>query len=457
MIRPHRHRLSLVAAAPLLVTGLGALAQGDGSHTDNLDLLRTSYSPFCEAAMLCHYGTRGAGDIPDRAAAAPVPAPAPVARTPAPGPVAPEPRPSLASVYHQPEAFNAPPAPPEPIQSLPFETEFALETRGTAVLDEEGTRFELGIIPSFALTRTGPGDSLDLRGSARLVRAEDDVQARSVEIDGAYGRQIDSVTAVALSGGLSVTDPDPDGLGGGGEVDAPVVTIEGEAGVSRRFGRLDASGQISAGRTVSEDETESGWRTGAGLRLGYSVSPILAPFIEARIANDRFDLGRSSTALSLLVGASAQWTNGWSGEAVIGQGWRRDDGTGATEADDLLFESSVQFDPNPTLGLRMAFDTSIEPGSADQGPRTTHGLEASADYRINPFLSLTARVEARWEDESGDEPASRRLGAGASGTLEIGPHVAASLSYDYAVRTDPAQVPAEADEHRIGAGLTLRR
>lgn len=449
----------LLAGAFFALPAPMGFAQGDGSLSNNPDLLRGSYSPFCEPAMVCHYALQGGAPVQ-----APVVSAAPVLAAP--------PVPEIPVVVSAPLHDPAPyPVTFEPV----WDMRASLALRGSIISSGGAVRYEAIAAPEVGWVYRGSATQVDAGASLELVQPADG-QARvgAVGLDLDVSHAIGPTTGLAANLALRLSQDDARalGVGGAGTVTAPVeVTGSADASLVQRFGKADVTLSGGVLRTVLGDtvltggviednagRSFTGYR--GGLRLGYALTPIVGVFTSGNVGRDIFDapdiaLGASRTGwrYDARVGITANWQDVTTLEASIGSGWRTYDDAGLTGTRSVLYGFALGFNPSESLRLRASFDTALAAGSGATVGGADYTLALEAAYRVNEWLGLRATASAGWLDVA--QP-TWRYGAGLGADITVGQRTGLTFDYAYGWREDPAAAVPVRDEHRVSAGVTLR-
>lgn len=454
-----------------------AHAQGDGSHSNNADLLRGSFSPFCEPAMLCHQGR-----VQPEVAAVPAPA------TPAPAAPAPSASPVIASTVYAPEVA-AVPAPISPVstqpslgypaaQWSPWRASYGVSLRGAYVHFGGTNRYEALVVPNMALSYNGQGRTARIAGEATLVQPHNgEARLGGAKLNTSYSQALSSTTGLRLDGSITLDQDDPNGLDvrPAGVMTGPLeFRAAANAGVTQQFGRFDLTTGLGVSRSqkgetrlangsVIDNSGSDRTSVSADIRLGYRITPIFGVFVSGDGSREEFDhistdIGarRSGWNYAIRGGINANWHDQTTVEASIGSGWRLYDDATLPETQSLLYGFALGYNPDPTLRLRAALDTTIEPGSVGAVSSVDHTLSLEASYRVNQLLGLRGTASASLSEAQGTGVTTRRYGARLGADIAIGPHTDMTLDYGYGWREDPAAVPQVLTEHRFSAGVTLQ-
>lgn len=454
----------LAGALGVLSAGL-AHGQGDGSVTNNPDLLRGSFSPFCEPAMLCSVAENP-----------PPPVPAPVASM-APEPLAPaapapldNPAPVPAALPSAPMAYPLSP-------SSPWRAGYGIALRGAFVHARGANRYEALLIPNASLRYSGAGTEISLSGDATLVQGlRREFRIGGATLDGSLAHALGPTTRLGLEGAVALERDDPQGLDvtSSGVATAPLrLDASLQGALTQQLGLFDLTGTLALDRGerggtrlasggVLDNSGENRTRFSGGMRLGYALTPLLGVFVAGEAGRDEFDavdpaLGvrRSGWTYAARAGATANWQERATLEASIGTGWRTYDAS-LPDTRSLLYGLALGYNPDPTLRLRAALDTEIAPGTGSGAASTDYTLSLEAAYKVNQWLGLRGTASGSWSEAQGTGALTRRYTAGLGADLVLGPHSDFALDYRYGWRNDPAATPREADEHRVSAGVSLQ-
>lgn len=465
----------MVSAAGFAVPG--ALAQGDGSGTNNLDLLRTGYgSQFCETAMLCSAVRENASEVVFVA-------------PPSAEPTQPQARAATASqLQARPEpARSGPSASSSTLSDLaprvsdsvpPFETQLSVTLRGSYANGTSGPSYEAAIVPAIEVSRTGPASTTEMGTRAGLVYADDQtIRIGEGAADFDFTQAFGPSRRFGLQAALRASQDDPEGLdlSGTGVETAPLrVSGRLDATVAQTFSRARA--ELSAGvfrETVSPTQLEDGTvldntsenitALSGGIRLSYAVTPILGAFAVADVTREDFDsispelaASRNGWRYALSGGVTGNWSDLVTLEASIGAGRRTFDDVRLAAVDAILYGAALGFNPDPATQLRLSFDTAIAPGTGARAATLDHTLALAAAYKVNSWLGLRASARALWQEATGSNAIIRRYGAGVGADVALGANSSLALDYAYDLREDASADPQTAEAHRISAGLTLR-
>jgi hypothetical protein len=227
----------------------------------------------------------------------------------------------------------------------------------------------------------------------------------------------------------AISDPDfPAG------VDFPpgVHGLKGSIGVDRT-GPAVIQAEAKVNRTIYENGTSGGLvvdqgdRTntvfGARLRLGYAVTPSLAPFVEGELARREFDrtvdsdgLRRSGDLLFLRAGIAVDRGPILTGGLAVGFGIATFDDPALAAIRAFVVDGNVMWSPTAlttvTFDAATAFNPSTDLASAGSA---VYDASAALAYAWRTNVSLQAKLAARHERFQGtgdvDTDATARLAA----------------------------------------------
>ncbi|RDE08397.1 outer membrane beta-barrel protein [Pelagibacterium lacus] len=468
MLRP-AHIFAVLCLAGTGSAGFAALAlaQGEGSGTDNPDLLRGSYAAGCAPGTLC--------DFPQVDLFAP-----PIVR-PMPLPAAPAvaPAPLLPPVAAMPATLPMLPIEAGAIQPrTEWEGAYALGLRGAYVRTGSEERFELLAIPQISFSRAAAATRYDFDANATIVAPDSsDMRLGGAGVSGTIEHRLAPGAALVFNADLDIEQDAPDGLGvdEANVAQAPTTLSGGvSAAYGQRFGQFDLT--LSAGLsnrwmeptlladgTMRDNAYRSALAYEGGLRLGYAATPILGTFVSGEIGREDYlaadpDLlaSRSGMVASLRAGVTGNWSDVITAEASIGTSWRDYDSPLVRDAQAWLYGVSLGFAPTSTTQFTAGFETELAAGSGASGADAVYLASLAAHHRINPWLALRASASAQWDVPVDGSATARTYGAGLGTELAIGPHASAEFDYGYGWRDDGDPAAPPRDEHRISGGVTLR-
>ena len=360
-----------------------------------------------------------------------------------------------------------------------FDLDWSLALRGAYVRDEAGERFEALVIPSVTLTRESMRGGFQLEASAEIAKRSLDayrLAALGASISGGY--QLDALTAFTGRLDLALTQDAPGNPAVPSDAAAAAVigSADAEAAVTREMGLLDVTLRGTAGRivygsttrndgTVTDNSAQDNWRAGAGLRLGYAVTPVFTAFVDGSVGYQYYDrvspvyLAKLDGAdYALRAGLSGTWTSVLEAEASVGLGLRRFADPGFAEVVSTLYDASLTFRPDETVTLGANFSTSIGAPGPDSGgtARVEYAAAADARYQVNTWLAL--RASAGWSHATlagtTDSETTFDAGAGLDYLLKEFTTLTADYAYDWTGNNVDA-IPET--EHRVTLGVTFAR
>lgn len=273
---------------------------------------------------------------------------------------------------------------------------------------------------------------LGLEGRLPFLISGDDEQEPSISADVALRLDIDRETTLTASGGYAFTQDDPGSAAvaeaidpirfpGVGTANEPVVqtlngalTLSRQAGAFRTLAEVTALRQtvgdarLSTGQTISQDDLNY-TRYGGRLRGGYSISPVLTPFVEVelsqRVMDERPDSsGRDRNALryALRLGTAFDRGEKLSGEVAIG--YVREDIADAALADiaGLSVSADVTWSPRRQTDIGFGLATATTTSSAaDTSGALVYAANLGVLHRARANLELNGEVSLQYQDEIG--------------------------------------------------------
>jgi hypothetical protein len=367
-------------------------------------------------------------------------------------------------------------APPERLEPS-LDLDWNIGLRGAYELGSAGGEFSAIVSPEFTLTHEGLNTDLTLTGAGELV-VTDSGKTRISSLNlGANGRyELGELSRVDGTFDLALTQAEPDDASLPANTAIAPVVFEGEAGASftQDIGAFEGTLRGSLGRSLHgmttlddsstiDNSAENDWRLGAGARLGFKLTPLLTPFVDAGVEWQRFD-APSPTLLVYLdaltysakTGVSYEHDSTLTAEAAAGVAWRDYSDPSLTDAASLTADASLSFKPSETLTLSAALDTSLAPSELLPGDTVvSYVATGSATYVVNPWITL--RGSAGWSTEHtlGSGAVTTIASAGAGLDYKVTDHAAVTADYAFG-RTDAPPAPVE-DTHTVSVGVKFSR
>ena len=371
-------------------------------------------------------------------------------------------------------AASLPVAAGEPL----FDLDWRLALRGAYAGGGDAARFETLVLPEVAVARKTLRGGYALSAGAEIaVGGPDDARLQALEAALSGDYRLDAVTGLAGRLELALSQDAPDFSGRPDDVAAAslVAAVDAEAAFTRQAGLLELTLRGSVGRTghgpttfndgaIADNGAQDNWRTGAGLRLGYAVTPILVAFVDGDAGYQLYD--RPSPAYlvkldaadyALRTGLAARWPGVLEAEAAAGVNLRRFAEPGFADIVTALYDASLTWHPDETLALGGRFSTTVGAPGPDAGGTARIAYEAAADlrYQMNPWLAV--RGSAGWSHASFAGTADSETGVEAGAGLDYLLNAVTTLTADYAYgATSENSGPPEV-EHRLTLGATLAR
>ncbi|QLF68114.1 outer membrane beta-barrel protein [Peteryoungia desertarenae] len=245
---------------------------------------------------------------------------------------------------------------------------------------------------------------------------------------------------------------DPNAISGA-SVQSGVHQFNGGLSLQRELGLLRGTVSADVTRSVYSDaEFPNGTnlsladrdRTSAVLttRLGYQVSPVLIPFIEASIGRiaydeerDRAGFARSADTYAARTGVALDLGEKLRGELALGYTMQRYDDSRLADIEAYTVDGNVTWSPRLGTNVNLALRTSIEPS-------TTPGVSGSVLNEVNLGLSqqlretLVARLSGstRWTRFDGNASTNDRqtmaVGAGLTWGINRYLDLTADVNYE---------------------------
>jgi hypothetical protein len=373
---------------------------------------------------------------------------------------------------------NCIPNPPHEWDDPWYDLDWSLAFRGAYVHTSTGSYFEAIANPSLSFTHEFLRGSYAFSASAEVSRSSiEDLRLGAIRGSFAGEYRIDESTTAAGTMNLALTRASSSVPGTMPTIAVQPLVFTGDAGaeIEREFGPLVVSGRAEATRTVYGPTTmidssvvdnshQNTWLLGAGLRLGYRVTPILTAFVDGSIDHQRYDEASPTYLVRLdatdyegRVGVSANWHEILEAEASVGYGLRRFNDPMFADASSILYDAALIFRPDETLDIRGAFTTTFgAPGANTSGSaRLEYAARGDIGYKVNPWLKLRATAGWRYAELIGTADTERGHNAGVGADYLLNEFTTLTADYDYSFgqsTPNPAQ-----DQHKVTLGITFSR
>lgn len=354
-----------------------------------------------------------------------------------------------------------------------FDVDWSLGLRGGYITGTSGSRFTASLVPLVSLSHKGLRSSFTLGAGAELVQTTTDpfrIATANLALTGAY--RLDPYTVINASGGLSLSQdaPNPPAI----EAAPQILSGTTEASITRDMGRFSVGLRGSLNRTVYGPTTTTGgvivdneWQNNVvpevGLRLSVPITPVLSAFAEGS-ANYRFfdgispDLGVSLNGPTYMgrTGLAYEFNDFLSGEASVGLALRRFD-AGLPDVSAILYDASLVFTPDETTTLTASLGTSLDTPGTTAGALAKVKYTAAADlrYKVNPWVTL--RSSAGWyhTDVAGTGGTETGYNAGIGADYLLNERTTVSIDYVFEHAEAPPATPT--DTHKLLVGLTVAK
>ena len=408
-------------AAPVLAANEDLQLVGDGSMTDNRDLLRGSYE--------CGYGC------------------------------------------------DAGPPPSEPY-TPPFDIEWSVALRGAYVQEGTTSRWETSLVPALGISHEGLRSTFDLDAEAEIIKPQDSVaRIGALRLSAAGEYALDEVTNFATDGNLALTQAAPsDPTNPAGTLIAPRVTEADFAatltrdisvafvGIRGTVGRTDYGDTTLNSGVLVDNSFSSNTRYGGGIRVSHRLTPIILVFADGSVEYRTYDapsptllVPLDSTDYVAKAGLRAEIGDILEAEVSAGVALRRFTSAGLADVRATLYDASVTFRPGDTLELTGSVGTEIgAPGPNGTGTASIARIVAGeARYKVNTWWSVWAA--AGWSRKTAvaapDEETSFNVGAGSE--YRVNAHVSLTADYTFTHREVTAVAPV--NTHKVTAGVKVSR
>lgn len=273
---------------------------------------------------------------------------------------------------------------------------------------------------------------VSLRGNVPVQLSGDEPAEPAFDSSAALRLDLAADTTLRLTGGYAFSRVDPDSAAVFAVLDPILLPdlavdgqsdrhrLNGEAELSRSVGLIALSGALNTerrfngdarlndGTSISQSDLDFN-RYGARLRAGYSVSGVLAPFVQAQISQRVMDerpdaAGLDRNALGYVLSAGLAFDRGDKLRGEIAVGYLAED-----LADDSLQDISglslggfVNWSPQreTDVALSLSTDTSLG-SSADVSGAINYSGNLAITHRARANLELTGEIGGSYEAVTG--------------------------------------------------------
>lgn len=361
----------------------------------------------------------------------------------------------------------------------PFSVDWSLSLRGAYVQDKNGNHYQGIVAPSASLKHDFLRGTYSINGSAELTKSTvEDARINALRLGATGSYQLNDVIGLAGSANFELTTPSAssNGYPTGTASASQQITGGAQGSVSYDWGYLVSTARGSVQRSVYgpttlnngtqiDNSANDNWQTGAGLRIGYKVTPILTAFVDGSVGYQFYDrlspsygVKLDGTDYAVRGGVSAKWNSVLEAEASVGLGLRKFTYGAAGDIVSNLYDASVTFRPDETLSIRGALATTVgAPGANASGAaRIEYAATGDVSYKVNPWVTLRGSAAYRYAVFSDSANVETGYSVGAGADYSINDNVALSGDYRYGVTTTAPANTTE-DEHRVTVGVTLKR
>jgi hypothetical protein len=359
-----------------------------------------------------------------------------------------------------------------------YTLDWSLGLRGSYSRDGAGERYKAVALPSVTLTHVG--NRLSFHGTADgqfSTTGSGVVNVDQARLSAGSALQFNRDASLATNASLAMTQESATASDVATDVaTTPIeVSAAADATLSQKFGHLNLALRGNVGRNVfgattlvngtrTDNTSQNSTAGGAGLRLGFQLTPVLELFADGAAGRTVFDAPSTSLGTKLdgnlytaKAGVAAKWNSTLEASASVGLGLEHFDDGSLADVTATLYDANFTLRPSETLTLTGDFATSIGAvgpnGSGSAKVESTATLGAS--YTVNPWL--TWRASAGWHDaryaDSSVTDTGYDLGVGAD--YQLSRHTRLSADYGFA-HSQIAPNPAT-DTHTVSIGVTFQK
>ncbi len=356
--------------------------------------------------------------------------------------------------------------------------DWSVNLRGAFQKDHKGERFDIIATPEISISHENNNSQYDLGVSASLLKQLDgEFRLFGGNVDFSSNYIIDRETRASLDANLNATQLSPNDASIGSGIAQPPITVGGSANgtISRQFGRLNAELRGSISRSVSgESQLISGlWQDnsvgnntalGAGLRVGYELTPIFTIFGDASYIRTNFDnnsamlaTSQSNNSYTFLAGIAGNWQDVLNAQVSVGSGLVQYDSALIDDVPGTMFNSSISYLNGHGAEFTASFSNNISAVDPSLGASTKidYSTSASARYQVNDWLTARASINAGWAHYDGIDDIERTHSYGVGADYNYNRYTV--FSADYLAGTLETTSLGKRENQRFEFGVTFSR
>ncbi len=358
-----------------------------------------------------------------------------------------------------------------------YDLDWAVGLRGAYTLGSGTSYYETQLLPEFSLLHEGSSYSFGVSGDSEFdVGIGGAARIGALRLSLKADNQFDAYTTGSVVTNLALTQLSPfdSTLPANTAIAPQVFAGDATATLARQFGKVsvalrgelsrDSSGPTTlTDMSVIDNSGDNNWVAGTGLRLGYQLTPILTTFVDGSVGFQRYDIPSPSLMVYLdgriykgLTGITAKWNDVLSGEASVGVGYLDYVDGSLPDAVSALYDASLKFNPDPTLGFTADLSTTMAPSTTSPlSTQVTYKAEGQVAYLVNPLLTLKSNASWNRSITLGTPDVEDTYEAGVGAELQTGEHMRLTGDYGYK-RVVSTSAPTE-DSHMVAVGVKYSR
>ncbi len=450
---------------------------GDGSATNNQNLLRGSFETGCYYPAICgglliDIETAGTTELKTQ--------PVTNSQDPLHNNIRPANlalRANIAPIELAP-AFNNIPYFESNTFSPATKFDWSVSLRGAYRKDYNGKRFETIVTPKADVSHQNKNAIYNLGIEASLVKPSDSeisLSNASTKLDGII--KIDKETDFTFDSNAQISQENKNSLAIASNIITPpsILNINANAALLRRFGKLTSELRAGYKRNFYSNTgmNDGSWQDNsvqnrnaysAGLRLTQEITPIISAYVDLQAERNIYDIApptpnviRNNWDFAARGGLSGNWGNILLADISAGYAYRKYDSATLDDSPTIIVDANVSYNMGQGLDVFANFASDISTPEPTSGAtkRIGYSLSATANYQINDWLSATASASGAWASFEGIGDIERTYSAGIGLDYALNRHTKLSGNYIYSL-SEPT--PADRrDSHRVEIGVTYSR
>jgi len=357
--------------------------------------------------------------------------------------------------------------------------DWSVSLKGAYRKDYNGERFETILTPAISLSHQNRNGLYNLGAQANLVKTSDSefsFSSIATSLDGTF--KFDRETSLTFDANVAISQEDVNSLNLASNIKTPpsMLNINTNAAIIREFGKLTGALRLGYNRdTYSTTQMSTGlWQDNsarnrnsylAGLRLTQEITPIINAYVDLSAQRNIFDeistIGLTTTqnnwALNGRAGLSGNWGDVILADISAGYALNQFDSATLSDSPAAIIDANITYRNSTGLNVSTNFASNITTPDPSSGASLKVGytLGVLASYQVNDWLRARANARGNWASYVGIDDIERSYSAGVGVDYAFNKYI--SLNGDYTYNIADSSTIGKRDSHRVEFGLTYSR